>query len=231
MLFEGRVLKALKPYAINILLPLLAIIVAHDAIKGGFDIRRYLLIGNFFNLSIQYFYFIEVLFQCLVVLAILMAIRPVRECAKEQPWRTGVALFMAAVAVHFIGLRVSDLAPLDYRVPQFYLYLVIYGWCLHFAKSAGQKNVALMLALMVFPTTFNAPSETFWLVVGSMLLLFVPKVSISGTARRIVASISGASFYIYIVHGLPLALLRMADPGLNPTVRIYLSLLLAVLLV
>ena len=230
VLFEGRVLKALKPYTINILLPLLAIIVTHDAIKGGFDIRRYLLIGNFFNLSIQYFYFIEVLFQCLVVLAILMAIRPVRECAKEQPWRTGVALFTAAVAVHFIGLRVSDLAPLDYRVPQFYLYLVIYGWCLHFAKSAGQKNVALMLALMVFPTTFNAPSETFWLVVGSMLLLFVPKVSISGTARRIVASISGASFYIYIVHGLPLALLRMADPGLNPTVRIYLSLLLAVLL-
>jgi acyl carrier protein len=230
VLFEGHVLKALKPYVINILLPLLAIIVAHDAIRGGIDIRRYLLIGNFFNLSIQYFYFIEVLFQCLVVLTILMAIRPVRECAKEQPWRTGVALFMAAVAVHFIGLQVSDLAPLDYRVPQFYLYLVIYGWCLHFAKSAGQKNFALMLALVVFPTTFNAPSETFWLIVGSMLLLFVPKVSISGTARRIVASISGASFYIYMVHGLPIALLRMPDLALNPTVRIYLSLLLAVLI-
>ena len=139
-----------------------------------------------FNLSIHYFYFLEVLFQCLVVFIVVMAIRPVREYAKEQPWRAGVSLFMAAVAAHFIGLQVADLAPLDYRVPQFYLYLVIYGWCLHFAKSAGRKNLALMLALVIFPTTFVAPSETFWLVVGSMLLLFVPKVSISGTARRMV---------------------------------------------
>ena len=229
-LFEGRSLKALKPYVINILLPLLAIIVAHDVIKGGVDIRRYLLIGNFFNLSIHYFYFLEVLFQCLVVFTVVMAIRPVREYAKEQPWRAGVSLFMAAVAAHFIGLQVADLAPLDYRVPQFYLYLVIYGWCLHFAKSAGRKNLALMLALVIFPTTFVAPSETFWLVVGSMLLLFVPKVSISGTARRMVATIAGATFYIYMVHGVPVALLKMPNLALNPTVRIYLSLLLSVFL-
>ncbi|MBH5373109.1 AMP-binding protein [Bradyrhizobium glycinis] len=228
-IFDGRALKALQPFAVNVLLPLFAIIVLHDVVKGGFDIRRYLLIGNFYNLSIQYLYFIEVLFQCLAVLAAIMAIRPIRDYAKEQPWRSGIGLFIAAVAVHFIGLRVSDLAPLDYRVPQFYLYLIVYGWCLNFARSAGQKAIAFALALIVFPHTFVVPSQIFWVMGGSMVLLFVTKVSISGTVRRIVSTISGACFHIYLVHGLPVALLKVPLAS-YPTIRIYLSLILAILL-
>lgn len=229
-LFQGHVLKALKPFATNILLPLLAIIVAHDVIKGGFDIRRYLFIGNFYNLSIQYFYFIEVLFQCFLILSLIMMVRPVREYAKKQPWRTGVSLFAIAVAVHFIGLHVTNLSLLDYRVPQFYLYLVIYGWCLHFATSIRQRYLALVAALIVFPATVVSSSETFWLIVGSMLMLFVPKVSIQGTARWMVASISGATFYIYVVHGVPIALLRNPALGLPSIVKIYLALALAILI-
>jgi hypothetical protein len=209
---------------------LFAIIVIHDIIKGGFDIRRYLFIGNFYNLSIQYFYFIEVLFQCFLIISLIMTIRPVREYAKQQPWRTGLLLFAAAVAVHFIGLYVSNLILLDYRVPQFYLYLVIYGWCLHFATDIRRRYLALVAALIVFPATIVSPPETFWLIVGSMLLLFVPKVSIHGTARWIVASISGATFYIYVVHGVPIALLRKPELALPSTVKIYLALASAILI-
>lgn len=223
-LFSGNAIGAVTPFLVNVAAPYYAMVVAYEALRGGYDLPQLLFVSNFqgrLSGFLQIYWFIELLLQCLVIFSGLFLVPPFRRLVAASPWRWGVALLAIAIATRAASSYAFDRHALDDRVPDMMIYMFAFGWCLFFAKSVRQRLVMSALTLAVFPFAVLHESEAVWLVLGTGLMIWMPSVTLIGPARAAVATVGSAAFFIYMTHLVNIHILHhVLDWGTGPAVVI-----------
>lgn len=180
------------------------------------------LVSNFvgrYHSFLEPFWFIEALAQLVVIVAIVLSFRPVRDVAIQRPLAFGMGLLAIGLITRGVGPYLFNHERLSQRTPDMLLYLPALGWCIHSARRFSEK---LLVALTVLTTSalisgYMLPgllSETVpayrqsWVVCLAGLLLFLPRIPMPRIVRWPVVALAGASFTIYIVHTIPLWLIN-----------------------
>lgn len=222
---RGEVWPMVTNLLTRIILPYYVILVLYLATKGEFDLPALLLVGNFtghFRSFIEPYWFLEALLQLTVIVALIFSVPAIRHYASRAPWHFGLALLGVALAVKVAAAVLMPHVGLAERTPDAVFYLLALGWCLYFAR--GTRRSALIYAIIVglaaleFVGPAVAPwwpvqpwpanlSHDVWLLAAGAMLIWVPRIGVPAWLQSPITLIAAASFYIYLVHVVPVHLM------------------------
>ena len=147
-------------------------------------------------------WFVEVLVQCFLFLALLLSIPLVRSAVRSHSYRASVIATSLALAVAALAPFVWNTEHLLDRVLHLRIGLVLMGCALALADSARRKVVVLVLTLVAF---LQAPllrgSAIAWTpLVCVALLLWRKDIPLPAIVASVVNACAGASLFIYLMH-------------------------------
>lgn len=204
-LFSSRALEIVRNFFLNFMVPYLGLMLIYFGLKGELDIASLLLVSNYigrFRTVLEPYWFLEALFQCLLLTAMFFWLPPIRRAAKSRPIALLAALFLAAATARIIALGVEP-ASLRSRTLASILYLFAGGMLF-----AGSRNRLFRLGISCAVITLSVATWGFWdthpwwLIVALAALIFVPRVPAPRPFRYVVENLAAASFYIYMVHAM-----------------------------
>lgn len=182
----------------------------HQLKTGDFDLLELALTGNWETAKTDRFtfWFLDLLIQLYLVVALLLAVPTVRQKARRSPLLLPLTLLVMAVAVAKISPLFWDIEDLAFRVPHVLIWLFFLGWVLQRAQTSGERSVvAIAVPALPFFLWGTPTSDTWWLqygevwvVAGCLMLLFVQGVKLPRFAYRGISSVADASMFIYIMH-------------------------------
>ncbi|MEO8698602.1 MAG: AMP-binding protein [Kofleriaceae bacterium] len=167
------------------------------------------------------FWYIDVLVQCLLVLALLLAIPPVRRLASGDPFRWLLGATIVCSGIAYAAPYLWDTTQLSDRVPQQYLGAVFLGWTVIHATTLPRKLLVLGVMLLTF-ADFAWKSE-YYLVfpfVATAFLVFSQRVSLPIYAGRLVNIVASASLFIYLTDHQVELVLGKVGLGSHPWVMV-----------
>jgi hypothetical protein len=147
-----------------------------------------------------HYWFVEVLVQLLVVLAIVFAIPAVRRL--EDRHRFGFPFLLATagvVAVRLDTLGLAGIADRLYR-PQTLFWLFALGWAAARARTAAQRWAVTALALVALWGFFDSTSREAIVATGVMLLTWCPSLTVPRWLATPLSTVAGASLFVYLTH-------------------------------
>lgn len=241
----GRGFEIVAAFFARVILPYYALLLLYFAAKGKIDLPSLLLVSNFygrFGSLVEPFWFLEALLQCMIIVAALALLPPVRWAVANRPWSSGLVFLAGALALT-VAVRVFVHDPsLAGRTPAAVLYLVALGWCAHEALGHFARRVLVSLAILGIVALGATgaggywPKEpeklltahTVWYAACGLGLLWVRRIPMPTVLHGIVASIAAASFYIYLTHVIPVHFLYWMQRISNPTTIVCASIMLGI---
>ncbi|WP_084037111.1 AMP-binding protein [Haloechinothrix halophila] len=171
------------------------------------------LLNNYLGISsANGYWFVEVLVQTLLLLSVLFAIPAVRRFERSQPF----LLPLAVLAVSLTGrLFISDMAHFfEWALATHtMLWFFALGWLGFRARTWSQRLVVVAAAVLTISGFFDNAVREGIVLVGLVLVLFLPRVRIPRVLLAPVGLIASASLYIYLTHYVLLpGMLAVASP-------------------
>jgi len=145
------------------------------------------------------YWFVETLVQILVPLAALLAIPAVRRIERAHRFGFAMGVVSVGLLVRFHVIDVPTVEPHDIR-PHDVLWLFAIGWAAAQARTTGHRLLLSGLLVLAVPGYFGEPQREVFVVLGFLLLIWVPTLALVRPATRIVGSVASASLYIYLTH-------------------------------
>jgi acyl-CoA synthetase (AMP-forming)/AMP-acid ligase II/peptidoglycan/LPS O-acetylase OafA/YrhL len=219
-LAEDRIRPLLVSTA-RIALPLVAVAAAIGLRQGSPDPLLLLGLGNFEPAALRRldFWFVEVLVQILLLLALAFALPGLRRAGRAAPLGLALGVLGAALAAAFAGPLLWDTEQYYDRMAHMMLWLFALGWVLHEARAgtagtaagtggrAGRIALGAALALAVPLLVWGVEDRPFWVAsgpvwvgAGALLVLAVERVPVPWPVNRLAYWIGGASLFIYLTH-------------------------------
>jgi len=210
----------------NLIIPYLVVALAFETYKLNYDPAVLLLYSNFVGPGTSHMifpaWFIQVLVQCLILFLLLFSIASVRHLANLSPWKFGLALLAIAIGLRLLVPYVWDTNYLYNRVPHMQIWLVVLGWCIHFAQSRTEKTTMtfILFAMMLF--VFNLESsKSWWIIGGAMIMLWIPYIPIWKMIKSVIQTLGASAYYLYLTHMIFIHIivrtLKIDSPLLNVT--------------
>ena len=153
------------------------------------------------------FWFVEVLVHILLGLAVLLAIPAAHRAQRRWPW--GFPLALAGVDL----LQRFDVVELPYPGQGPVLWLFALGWTAAASRNVRQRAVVTALALLTIPGSFSDEYRSATILVGFLVLLWIPTLPVPRGLHRITALLATSSLYVYVTHWLIYPLLVEGDQG------------------
>ncbi len=199
------------------------------ALVSPVSIANYLLITNYWTSSAgeTKYWFIEVLVQLLVVFALVVSIRPLRERVLEHQVAAGVALLGTGLALRFGLHGWWDATAYAYKIPTVLVWLVGLGWLAAVIERPVER---LALSAVTIVTTwgfFESPSRSLVIIGGILALVWIRSIPVPAIGRKAVASVASASMYIYLTHFQVTSPLQIESPLIRTVVAIGLGIVAA----
>lgn len=103
----------------------------------------------------------------------------------------------------------------DLYSTQVVLWLFVLGWMTHRPTTTAQRWITVAATLVLVPTFFGADALRTVIVVGGLLLLFRPTLSVPRVVATAATTMASASLAIYLTHfgALPLSTLGFPMRG------------------
>ncbi|MEV7605108.1 AMP-binding protein [Paenarthrobacter sp. NPDC089322] len=155
-----------------------------------------------------HFWFVEMLVYILLAVTALLSIPWVDRL--ERRWPFGVALVLVAVAL----LSRYDIVDPGLPKPAPVFWLFALGWALARARTHLQRVMVSLITLLVVPGYFQSTLREVTVIVGILLLAWVPALPVPAILRRITGWLAAASLYIYLTHWLIYPVLQPVNPVL-----------------
>lgn len=164
------------------------------------------------------FWYIDVLVQCFAILAILLAVPPVRRLVAGDPFAILVGATLAFTGIAVAAPWVVSTAHLADRVPHHYLGAVFLGWAIVHATTPRRKLVVAAVTLVAFaPFAWESEYYLWFPFVATFFVLAVDRVSVPRLLGRLVNIVASASLFIYLTDhqvGWAFEKVHLADQGL-----------------
>jgi hypothetical protein len=154
------------------------------------------------------FWFIEILVHILLGLAVLLAIPAVDRAQRRWPWAFSLALIAVDLPLLF------DLVDCRYPGQGPVLWLFGLGWAAAASRTLWQRAAVTAIALLTIPASFDDQYRSATILVGFLILLWLPTVTVPRGLHRLTALLASASLYIYVTHWLVYPLVDPAHKGL-----------------
>ena len=154
------------------------------------------------------FWFVEVLVHILIGLALLLAIPAVDRAARRWPWAFPLALAGVDLLQRF------DIIELPYPGQGPVLWLFAFGWAAAVSRQWWQRAAMTAFALLTIPGSFSNEYRSATILVGFLILLWIPTLPVPRGLHRITALLASSSLYIYVTHWLVYPLFEQTYKGL-----------------
>jgi peptidoglycan/LPS O-acetylase OafA/YrhL len=176
--------------------------------REPFTVPRVLLLDNVAGDGLWRYWYVEVLLQLLVVLAVVLGVRGVREAERRAPFAAALAVLGAALVLRFGWLPLWP-APEEpmYRTDTV-AWLFVLGWAAQRAERPAERALLTAIALGSVAGFFDSPGRGLLVAAGLLALFWVPTVRVPRPLNRIVAALAGASLAIFLTHFAVLPWLR-----------------------
>ena len=217
--------QRLWQFAINLLLPCLAIVLISFAAKGAFSWSELFFVSNWFrydHISILYTWYPQVFLQVLAILFLLFCIPGFAPLFFRNRFAVTLALLALSTATLFISLRYFYNPALGHRLPHFLIWQMLAGSALYFLLQHPdtRKVWCRLLAMAVLGTImyFNWEPDDGILRLATFLfglaaLLFVDRLVLWQPLARAVFIVSQAAFVIFLLHAFTLGIFGVAVPA------------------
>lgn len=170
-------------------------------------------------------WFVDLLLQCWLVMAGLLATRAVRQFALRRTYAFGLLLLGASWLISVIVPLLIDPDRTWKLVPYMYLWLMAFGWCAAYSRN-DRERVVTSIALVIL----NAIDVYFhvglvihwWTVVGGLAIIWLDEIPIELPRLVMEALIgaAGASLFIYLTHLSFVHVLRIVWKDCPPIVLV-----------
>lgn len=154
------------------------------------------------------FWFVEVLVHILIELALLLAIPAMDRAARRWPWAFPLALAGIDLLQRF------DIIELPYPGQGPVLWLFAFGWAAAVSRQWWQRAAMTAFALLTIPGSFSNEHRSATVLVGFLILLWIPTLPVPRGLHRITALLASSSLYIYVTHWLVYPLFEQTHKGL-----------------
>lgn len=160
------------------------------------------------------FWFIEILVYILLGLAALMAIPAADRAQRRWPWAFALALIAVDLPLLFglVDSRYPGQGPV--------LWLFGLGWAAAASRTLWQRAAVTAIALLTIPESFDDQYRSATILVGFLILLGLPTLTVPRGLHRVTALLASASLYIYVTHWLVYPLVDPAQKGLAVAVSL-----------
>ncbi|MFC9335143.1 AMP-binding protein [Arthrobacter sp. NPDC057009] len=156
-----------------------------------------------------HFWFIEVLVYILLGMAALLAIPWVDRAERRFPLLFPLALTGLALLSRY------DIVDPGIPHPSPTLWLFVLGWAVARSRTALQRCVVSLLAVLTVPGCFfGDTNRELTLAAGLLLLTWLPAIPVPRGLQRLTVLLASASLYAYLVHWLVYPLLAGTSPAL-----------------
>jgi hypothetical protein len=161
------------------------------------------------------FWFLEVYISFILLLSLLYFLPSIRAISRRHPKALPMGLFALSLVMAEIAWPYSK-AGVFYEHTLFSaLPLLVFGWMIDKLKSPGEKYLLLIvgcLTALVLPVRGELLTLPL-LAVAVPALLFIRRIPVSCSLARPLSLVAGASFYIYLLHGVVLHAVRSLFGG------------------
>ncbi len=143
-----------------------------------------------------HFWFVEVLVYLLIAVTALLAVPFIDRTDKRFPLLVPLALTGAGLLTRF--------EVLDPGVPHTppVLWIFALGWAVARARNAYHRFALSAIAVLTVPGYFDDVPREWTLLVGILLLVWLPGLPVPAGFRRLTAVLASSSLFAYLVHWL-----------------------------
>ncbi|WP_222718760.1 AMP-binding protein [Actinokineospora xionganensis] len=161
-----------------------------------------LLVNNFVQSGTIAYWYVEVLVQILVLMALLFAVPMVRRLAVTNSFALAAGMLILTLIARVPAEHVPTANGFSARDMSLHgvLWLFVLGWLVQRAATPSQRVAAVILTLLVVPGYFDDPIRDAIVVGGLLLVLFVPQLQVPGPLVRLSGLLAGGSLYVYLTH-------------------------------
>lgn len=186
---------------LRIVVPSVAVIGLVAVVSDAITWRQALLVTAFTEWSWSEpgwsYWFIEALVLVLLALSALLAIPAVDRLSRRWPFGLALAVVVASIPLRYDWFGIpGDHLHRAHGV----LWLVALGWAIAKARTARHRWLVTALTLALVPGFFAGPSRSAYVIVGLLLLAWLPQVRVPGVLARVIGAVAGASLWIYLLH-------------------------------
>jgi len=196
---RSRLRRQLRSIA-RIVVPSVAVIGFAFAVTDTYAWANVFLLNNLLGppgwTDYSRFWFIEILVQILLVIAALLAIPAVARAQRRWPWAFPLALVVIDLPMLF------DLVDSRYPGQGPVLWLFGLGWAAAASRTQWQRAAVTAIALLTIPQSFEDQYRSTTILVGFLILLWLPTLAVPRGLHRLAALLASASLYIYVTHWL-----------------------------
>ena len=198
VLSSGNV-KSIAMTALGIAVPTIIFTAIYQHHRGHIYWQSMVLIGNFYGPYFAYtfgYWFLEVLIQIYVIIAILFSIAPMRNLARRDTFAfaiatTGVLFFVSEILERFDGLDY-----LESRLPTEKIVLVFLGMALALANTTRRK-ILVAVALVVLQM---AGELGLYSLLAIMLVLTVSRARLPVWLAYGINVVAASSLFTYLIN-------------------------------
>ena len=170
------------------------------ALRDDFDLAHAVLLHGWIGGPGRWMYwFVEVLVQVLVVVAITMRLPAVARFEARRPFALPALLLIPALAVRFDLVELGRHHRPFFR-PHEIVWIFLLGWMAARARAPWQRVLVSAAAVGAVPGFFGDGLREAVLLVGFLLLVWVPSIPVPRHVPRVVAPVASASLYVYLTH-------------------------------
>lgn len=155
-----------------------------------------------------HFWFIEVLVYILVAMTALLTIPWASRAERRFPLFFPLALTGLGLLTRFelVDPGLPNTAPA--------LWLFALGWAIARTRNLGQRCAVSVIATLTVPGFFENATREWTLLVGILVLVWLPTIPVPNGLRRVTVTLASASLYAYLVHWLVYPPLAGISPAL-----------------
>jgi amino acid adenylation domain-containing protein len=160
----------------------------------------------------RYYWFINVLLQILVFIAVLFAIKPLRNYAYQHPFAFGLQGVALSIVLAFIGIYAWDTYLIGYvqptanygisQLPHLKLWLFFLGIAIASTNTLKQKHLLVALVAILYLVTHFIVKTPVYITLTSvplvMLIIMKDTIKVPAKLTPVISNIAGASLFIYL---------------------------------
>lgn len=195
----------------KIALPAITVIGVRQMVQHSFNPFNLLLIGTLFPPEVhegKNYWFIDVLVQSYILLAILLYFPRIRELARQQLYNITLAAMMVSMGLAMAQVKLDVLNSYATGIsPVKFFWLIFLGVGIICSQTPRQKlqllaltMIYLVAAKMLYSADEYGSAFDFFFLFAVPLLLYVKQIRLPKVLVRLATTLASASLFIYLTN-------------------------------
>jgi acyl-CoA synthetase (AMP-forming)/AMP-acid ligase II len=204
-IIENKIWSTSWSYIKLVLVPYYLLAAVYLTWNKSFEPDVLLLYANLLEAKITVifpFWFVQVLVQCLVLIALLFSLSYTRNALKKNPWLFSFSALIILIFIRAFYPYIWDTSHLNNLVPLRFMAILWLGWCFNYADTTSRKILLILSAIIFTLIDTGLQIQSAWLIIGSISMAFIPYIIAPHMIKHIIQIVASATFYIFVFNGV-----------------------------